>query len=216
VPAPKNKAALVAGLVGLGVAVAIAVAVYARTSHAREVEEAARRDEAAFEVDRSDLPAPVAAVLLSNGGSLALGQQKGQVLFVNFWATWCPPCRAEMPSMLQLGYELDQKYPGRFKMIAVSVDDGWPEVEAFFGGQLPPFVIVARDPEMIATRAYFCGARGKCPVLRDPATGKDVERFQFPETYLVDRQGRLTRYIIGPRDWSNPAARRVIERLIEG
>jgi thiol-disulfide isomerase/thioredoxin len=198
----QKRIALVAVLAG--VAVAVGAGAFVTQSRARASAEA-RRDETTFEVDRCDVPAPSATVQLSNGGALPLGAQPGRVLFVNFWATWCPPCRAEMPSMLQLGYDLSRKYPGKFQMIAVSVDDGWPEVEQFFGGQLPPFLLVARDPDMVATRGYFCAARGGCP-----------EKFQFPETYIVDAQGRLVRYIVGPRDWSDPAARRVLERLIEG
>ena len=62
-----------------------------------------------------------------------------------------------------------------------------------------------RDPEQIATRAYYCAARGACP-----------DSYKFPETYIVDREGRLVAYIVGPRDWSTPAARQFLERLIEG
>ena len=156
-----------------------------------------------FRVERADLPAPASAMVLEDGSSTSLEALRGQVLFVNFWATWCPPCVEEMPSMLALGRELTAKYPGRFRMVAVSVDEGWEEVRKFFGGKLPPELLVTRDPDYVATKAFYCGARGNCP-----------DSFKFPETYLVDRRGRVTGYVVGPRDWSDPAARRIVERMI--
>jgi hypothetical protein len=110
-----------------------------------------------------------------------------------------------MPSMLALARDLGGKYPNRFKMVAVSVDDGWDEILKFFDGKLPPEALIALDQDMVATRAYYCTARGACP-----------ESFKFPETYIVDAEGRVVAYMVGPRDWSDPAARRVLERIIEG
>jgi hypothetical protein len=105
--------------------------------------------------------------------------------------------------MLQLGRELSSRYPGKFRMVAVSVDDGWPEVNAFFGGKLPEGVTWLRDADQETTRAYYCQARGSCP-----------DSFKFPETYVVDASGKLVSYVVGPRDWSDPAARAFLERLI--
>ncbi|HET7753177.1 MAG TPA: TlpA disulfide reductase family protein [Anaeromyxobacteraceae bacterium] len=196
---------LVAAVAVLAVAIAGGVTAYDRWVVAPRQ---ARLDEAlaaAFGIDRSDTPAPPATVELSDGRPLVLTQLKGEVVFVNFWATWCPPCRDEMPSMVQLGQELSQRYPNKFRMVAVSVDESWQEVADFFGGRPPPGVLVVRDPEQIATRSYYCAARGGCP-----------DSYKFPETYIVDREGRLVAYIVGPRDWSNPAAKQFLERLIEG
>jgi thiol-disulfide isomerase/thioredoxin len=165
----------------------------------------ARRDGKSFGVDRADVAAPSTAVQLADGSSYTLGRSTGELVFVNFWATWCPPCVEEMPSMLRLGQDLARAHPGRFRMVAVSVDEGWADVWKFFDGKLPPAATVALDPDMVATRAYYCAARGGCP-----------ESFKFPETYLVGPDGRLVAYIVGPRDWADPAARRVLERLIGG
>jgi thiol-disulfide isomerase/thioredoxin len=137
-----------------------------------------------------------------DGKPFSLADAKGQVVFVNFWATWCPPCREEMPSMLQLGRELSARHPGKFKMVAVSVDDGWPEVRQFFAGRMPGGVDVLLDQDQAATKEYYCVARGGCP-----------DSFKFPETYIVDASGKLVSYVIGPRDWSDPAALRYFERL---
>ena len=158
----------------------------------------------AFQITSSGVPAPPFQQQLPDGGTLALSQLQGQVVFVNFWATWCPPCRDEMPSMLQLGRELELKYPGRFRLVAISVDDGWDVVKGYFGGKVPAGVTVTLDADQAATKAYYCAARGQCP-----------ESFKFPETYVVDKAGKIAGYMVGPRNWGDPAARRFLERLIE-
>jgi len=157
-----------------------------------------------FGIDRADVPAPDFRHPALDGGTFSVSQSRGQVLFVNFWATWCPPCRDELPSMLALGQELGARHPGRFRMVAVSVDDGWDPVRAFFGARPPLGLTVTLDTDQLATRAYYCAARGACP-----------DSFKFPETYIVDKRGRLVAFLVGPRNWSQPAARSFLERLIE-
>jgi hypothetical protein len=105
--------------------------------------------------------------------------------------------------MLALARTLTRAHPGKFRMIAVSIDDGWDELREFFGGQLPTEAVVALDPEQTVTRAYYCAARGACP-----------DSMKFPETYIVDRTGRLVAYFVGPREWDDPAARQFLEKLI--
>jgi thiol-disulfide isomerase/thioredoxin len=193
----------------LGVATAVGVAIAAAVAGklARDgAAETARREEATFGVSRVAPPvaAPPVQVEGPDGRPVALPAAKGALTFVNFWATWCPPCRAEMPSMLQLGREIAERHPGRFRMVAVSVDDAWPEVHRFFGGRFPGGLDVVRDPDQSATRAYYCAARGACP-----------ESFKFPESYVLDGQGRIVAYFIGDRDWNAPAARRILERLLD-
>jgi thiol-disulfide isomerase/thioredoxin len=169
----------------------------------REMKE--RAQEAAFQIDavKRPLPAPAYLGTTPAGKAFTVADARGQVVFVNFWATWCPPCREEMPSMLQLGRELAARHPGKFRMVAVSVDEGWPEVQQFFGGNLPPGVDWLLDVDQKATRDYYCSARGGCP-----------DSFKFPETYIVDGAGRLVDYVVGPRDWSDPAAARFLDRLV--
>jgi thiol-disulfide isomerase/thioredoxin len=157
----------------------------------------------AFDIARTDARAPDLQLQTADGRTFALSAYRGQVVFVNFWATWCPPCRDELPSMLALGRALEARHPGRFKMLAVSVDDGWEVVREFFGGAPPPGLTVALDTEQLTTRAWYCAARGACP-----------ESYKFPESYIVDKGGRLVAYVVGPRDWSDPSARRFLEQLI--
>ncbi len=160
-----------------------------------------------FGIDRANAPAPAIDLVALDGSRFSLAAARGQVVFVNFWATWCPPCRDEMPSMVRLGQELAARYPGKFRMVAVSVDDGLDPVKAYFSA--PPFsgppsgLTIALDDGQAVTKAYYCTARGGvCPDLK------------FPETYIVDKAGRLIAYIVGPRDWAHPAARAFLEDLI--
>ncbi len=154
-----------------------------------------------------DVAAPDVSVVAADGRALKLSALRGKVLFVNFWATWCPPCIDEMPSMVQLGRELAAAFPDRFQMVAISGDDTWEAVHDYFGkafGGVPGAVTLARDPETAAARAYYCTARGYCPDIK------------FPETYIVDPSGRIVAMIVGPREWSDPAARKWLEFLIRG
>jgi thiol-disulfide isomerase/thioredoxin len=161
---------------------------------------------------RSPPVAPPLVLPTIDGGRVDLAGLKGQVVFVNFWATWCPPCAKEMPSMVKLGRELTARHPGRFRMVAVSVDESSDLVRSFFkspaqGGQLPAGVTVALDPEARqVVRPWYCTGRGAC-------AADDVK---FPESYIVDRSGRIAAYVIGDMDWSEPSARVFLEQLIGG
>jgi thiol-disulfide isomerase/thioredoxin len=154
-----------------------------------------------------DVAAPAASVTTEAGKAIDLGKLRGKVLFVNFWATWCPPCVEEMPSMLKLGKELAARHPGKFQMIAVSGDDDWEAVKAYFSknfGGVPKEVAVYRDADTTAAKAYYCTARGYCPDIK------------FPETYVVDAKGKIVAIAVGPRNWDDPQARGLLERLIKG
>jgi hypothetical protein len=91
-------------------------------------------------------------------------------------------------------------------MVAVSVDEGWDPVREYFAA--PPFggppgvLAIVLDRDQTVTRAYYCTARGACP------------DFKFPETYIVDKTGKLVGYVVGPRNWDSPAVREYLEQLI--
>jgi peroxiredoxin len=125
------------------------------------------------------------------GREITLAAQRGRVVFVNFWATWCPPCRDEAPSLQRL---YDQLGSENFEILAVSIDapSAQGEVAEFsreFGLTFP----VLLDPNKDAHRAY--GVTG------------------VPETYMIDPQGRLVERFIGPRDWDDPRYVRTVRRL---
>jgi thiol-disulfide isomerase/thioredoxin len=114
----------------------------------------------------------------SNDG-VRLSDFKGKWVLINFWATWCPPCRDEMPSMEMLNRRFKDK---GMVMVAVTVDEDWGEVTRFFGDTAPSFKVLW-DKRKITARRY--------------GTSK------FPETYLVDPEGKVAAKFVGPRDWYN-------------
>ena len=117
-----------------------------------------------------------------NGKPLKLSDFRGKVVVLDFWATWCPPCRDEEPSLRKLARAMD---PGTFQLVAVSVDEGgWPAIDKFFAGNSPPYA-VALDREARISQTYGTT--------------------RFPESYLVDSSGTLRLKFIGPRNWSDPA-----------
>ncbi|MBK9516278.1 MAG: TlpA family protein disulfide reductase [Anaeromyxobacter sp.] len=160
-------------------------------------------------------PVPVLAPSIelptADGGRFSLAAARGQVVMVNFWATWCPPCAKEMPSMVKLGQDLARAHPGKFRLVAVSVDEAPDAVAKFFAAPpyrgLPKDVVVALEPGAgDVTRGYYCGGRGACR----------PEDVKFPETYIVDRDGRIVALVVGDIDWSTPATRKYLEALIPG
>lgn len=126
------------------------------------------------------------------GRSVTLPSLEGRVTFVNFWGTWCPPCRDEAPALERLYQSLRDE---GFEILAVSIDDPGDEtkVAAFkeeFGLSFP----ILLDDRKEAYRAF--GASG------------------VPETFLIDASGRLHERFIGPRDWDNPRYARAVRRLL--
>jgi peroxiredoxin len=126
--------------------------------------------------------APPFALLDHEGKSVDLEAYRGKVVLLNFWATWCPPCRDEEPSLRKLARAMD---PARFQLLAVSVDeDGWPAIDKFFAGNAPPYA-VALDQNARISQLY--------------GTSK------YPESYLIDSSGTLRLKFVGPRNWMDPA-----------
>ena len=111
-------------------------------------------------------------------GRVSLADYRGQILLVNFWATWCKPCEDEMPSMERLYRGLA---PEGLALVAISVDDE-PEVVERFRERLGISFPIALDPSQEVARLYQ--TRG------------------FPESLLVDRDGIVVERYVGPREWN--------------
>ena len=136
-------------------------------------------------------PAPDFTLVDRNGKSWTLSELQGQVVFVNFWATWCPPCRDEMPSMQRLYTMLPQD---KFKMLAV----------------------LNRDDPALADN--FAGKLGiSMPILDDQANtvGQKYGLTGVPETFIVDKQGVLREKFIGPARWDSPGFVQMLMNYIE-
>ncbi len=140
-----------------------------------------------------DVPAP--DFVLPEGESntgVQLASLKGKWVLVNFWATWCPPCRDEMPSMEML----NRRFKDRdFEMLAITVDEDWGEVNRFFGETAPSFKVLW-DKQKVTARRY--------------GTSK------FPETYLIAPDGRVAAKFVGPRDWYNQGTVEYFEGVLSG
>jgi thiol-disulfide isomerase/thioredoxin len=114
-----------------------------------------------------------------NRDETALSKYKGQWVLLNFWATWCPPCRDEMPSMEML----QRRFQGKgLQLLTVSVDEVDSEVAKFFGNDKPSFIVLWDK-----TKKY----------------SSLYGTTKFPESYLVDPDGRIAAKFTGPRDWYN-------------
>jgi peroxiredoxin len=150
--------------------------------------------EAVRELDLIRPPRPRRAedftVTLMRGDTLKLGDQRGKAVMVNFWATWCPPCREEMPAMERLYRRHRER---GFVLLAVSVDTDAALVKPFLEGHKLTFP-VALDPTMGLANAY--GVRA------------------LPASFLIDRDGYLAALALGPRAWDNRAAHALVEGML--
>jgi peroxiredoxin len=121
-----------------------------------------------------------------------LADYKGTILLVNLWATWCEPCRAEMPSIEKLHREFG---PKGLKIVAVSIDDPGAE-------------------EQIRTFVKEYGLTFE--VLHDP-TKEIARRYQvtgYPESFVIGREGTIRRKVFAATDWSSEANRALIRELL--
>ncbi|MCL5022496.1 MAG: TlpA family protein disulfide reductase [Nitrospirae bacterium] len=151
-----------------------------------------RREKAALPRAITGLNAPELAVSDVTGKPLSLSDLKGSVVFVNFWATWCDPCREEMPSLQKLYNRFrDQK---GFRMVTILYRDDYGKAAEYLkknGFDFPVFV----DNRRTTARSY--GVTG------------------VPETYIVDKNGVLKDKVIGPADWMSAQAMAQIAELLK-
>lgn len=129
------------------------------------------------------------------GNDVALSSFRGKVVVLNFWASWCAPCRDEMPDLGELAHILAPQKD--VALVTVSVDSGPDEVHELLKQLLreePPF-----------------------PVLFDPngdtAVGPKFGTHQFPETWLIDKRGVIRARFDGARQWSTPVVVEAIQEM---
>lgn len=141
---------------------------------------------------RAGFPAPDFSLRDLDGHVHRLSDLRGKVVFLNLWATWCPPCRMEMPSMERLHQRLHGK---DFVMLAVSEDEAGATA-------VQPFV-----QEMGLTFPVLLDTEGTVPA-RYGVTG-------YPETFLIDREGRVVHHTIGPEDWDSEPVFQFLRQLLQ-
>ena len=111
---------------------------------------------------------------------VSLDQFRGQILVLNFWATWCPPCVEELPSLMSMQERTRAK---GVVVLGISIDVDDNAYHRFLQQRSVNFLTV-RDPDQKVASMY--GTSG------------------WPETYVIDRQGKLRRKFVGPVDWNSP------------
>jgi len=126
------------------------------------------------------------------GRTMSLSQFRGKVVLLNFWATWCGPCRIEMPAMERLYQTISRK---EFEILAVSTDPQGAAVTRPFQHEMGFTFPILHDPDMRTGLMY--GAR------------------TLPLSFMVDRQGVVRKKIFGARDWDSPEARELIRMLLK-
>lgn len=120
---------------------------------------------------------------------VTLSQLRGQVVVLNFWATWCPPCVEEMPSLVDMQRRLKDK---GVTVVAISVDVDGNAYQQFVKNHNVNLLTV-RDPDQKSNALY--------------GTSK------FPETYIIDRNGVIRRKFMGAVDWTAPDVTDFLSRL---
>jgi peroxiredoxin len=138
------------------------------------------------------LPAPDFALPGLDGSTVRLSDFRGKVVFLNIWATWCSPCREEMPSMEKLYQEM-KGLP--FEILAVSIDIRGAKVVGPFMAELKLSFPALLDPQGTVGRLY--GTTG------------------VPESFIIDQDGIITAKVIGARNWASPDAIQLFKKLAQ-
>ena len=138
------------------------------------------------------LDVPAIEFVDGDGATKSLADFKGKVVLLNIWASWCVPCREEMPALDKLEQELGGK---DFAVVAVNIDKGGPDkARAFLAETGATHLGLYTDP----TSKMFA-------VLKTVG---------MPTTLVLDRDGKEIGRLVGPADWSSPEAKRVVEAAI--
>ncbi len=147
---------------------------------------------AALLVRAKPLDVPAIEFNDGDGATKSLADFKGKVVLLNIWASWCVPCREEMPALDKLEQELGGK---DFAVVAVNIDKGGPDkARAFLAETGATHLGLYTDP----TSKMFA-------VLKTVG---------MPTTLVLDRDGKEIGRLVGPADWSSPEAKRVVEAAI--
>jgi thiol-disulfide isomerase/thioredoxin len=195
---------LLAGLIGLGAGAmafywtggparnASSAACTAAGATAAKLQPLARGEVAAFKVTEAPMVAPNLAFKAPDGRQLTMADFRGRMVLLNLWATWCAPCRKEMPQLVELQSKLGSD---DFEVVAVSVDrKGLDASTAFLKS-------IGAD----ALKPYIDIPAASINALKSPG---------LPTTVLVDRQGREIGRLLGPADWASPEALKLVQAAL--
>ena len=136
--------------------------------------------------------APAFTLPTLRGESVSLSEYRGKLVLINFWATWCPPCVEEMPSMEKLYKKMKGK---PFEILAVSTIESESAVKEFVKKNGFSFSIL---------------------LDKDGSVAEKYGVFSLPETYILDRDGKVVENIKGPFQWDTEKAIEYFNSLLEG
>ncbi|HEV7258630.1 MAG TPA: TlpA disulfide reductase family protein [Bosea sp. (in: a-proteobacteria)] len=168
----------------------------ARTT-AKRMSPLARGEVAAVQVNAAPVPTPDLAFNGPDGAPTSLSAFKGRALLVNLWATWCPPCLKEMPSLDALQAGLGG---ADFQVVAINIDTRYLEK--------PKKWLAERN---IATLPYYADPQAK--VFQDLRTARKVEG--MPVSLIIDPEGCELAILQGPADWASPDAKALISAALK-
>ncbi len=129
----------------------------------------------------------------TKGNKVTLSDLRGKIVMVNFWATWCPPCIEEMPSMERLNEVLAGD---DFVMLAINTEENGPGIVPGFLEKTPYTFPILYDNKGVVQKRYGV--------------------FKFPESFIVGKDGKVVEKIIGPLDWSSLKTITYFKGLIKG
>ena len=145
-------------------------------------------------------PAPALQFIDAQGEPQSLEAFLGQAVVVNFWATWCGPCRAEMPTLQALAER--QFDEGEHAVVAVALERNFDAAKRFLDGLGATDLTLVLDANMQGFRS-----------LADQSVGLDDVR-GLPATLIITPDGHLLGHIVGPADWDEDAAHALVQRAI--
>jgi peroxiredoxin len=126
-----------------------------------------------------------------NGSTVTLSDYKGKIVFLNFWTTWCPTCRIEMPSM----EKLHQKFKDQdFAMITINLQESALQVKHFFEEYKLTFTALLDS---------------------DGEVGIRYKIYSIPTTFILDKYGRVIARAVGPREWDSKASFDLFGHLVD-
>ena len=138
-------------------------------------------------------PAPDFQLEDNNGNLVSLSALRGKVVMVNFWATWCPPCRAEMPSMEKLNNAMAGE---DFVMLAINTEANGRSAVAEFLQDSPHSFPILYDEQGVVQKLYGV--------------------YKFPESFIITKSGIIDDKVIGAIDWAHPETVAYFKGLTKG
>lgn len=138
-------------------------------------------------------PAPDFELYDKAGKGYSLSSLRGKVVLVNFWATWCPPCRSEIPSMDEL-YKSNIE-SGNLELLAINVEPEGPGIIEEFSKEYPHSFPVVFDLNAEVQNKYGV--------------------FKFPETFIIDKKGIIVERVVGAIDWTSPDVLTYLNKLMQ-